>query len=294
MIRDSMWAEPPRRILLATDLSSRTDRAFDRAVQLGAQWRAELHVLHAVDAPLPGVPFGVNPHEYLRGRPDPCAEARARLRRMLLREQVRAQIHVDHGSASRTILDATEREGCDLVIMGEGHERMIGPFEGTLDHVVRASQASVLVVRNRPYGAYRNLLVGTDFTDESRQALYTSMRWFPDAGVAFVHAYSMPYSGLLPRESAEWAEEQLARLRTHLDEIDLPPERRASIRLRVDAGPPAVVLPRHAQELDVDLTVIGAHPRGLLFDSVIGSSRLIIDAIPGDVLVVRARRGDRR
>ena len=30
MIRDSTWAEPPRRILLATDLSSRTDRAFDR------------------------------------------------------------------------------------------------------------------------------------------------------------------------------------------------------------------------------------------------------------------------
>lgn len=293
MIRDPVRAEPPRRILLATDLSSRTDRAFDRAVQLGAQWRAELHVLHAVDAPPPTVPFGVNPHEYLRGRPDPCAEARATLRRTLLREQVRAQVHVDHGAASRTILDATEREGCDLVIMGESRERMIGPFESTLDHVARASRASVLVVRNRPYGTYRNLLVGTDFTDESRQALHTSTRWFPDASIAFVHAYSMPYSGLLPRESAEWGEEQLARLRTHLDEVDLPPERRSTIRIRADAGPPAVVLPRHAQDLDVDLTVIGAHPRGLLFDSVIGSSRLIIDAIPGDVLVVRAIRADR-
>ena len=53
------------------------------------------------------------------------------------------------------------------------------------------------------------------------------------------------------------------------------------------------LLAQDAQELDADLTVIGAHPRGLLFDAVVGSSRLIIDTIPGDVLVVRAVRGDR-
>ena len=41
---------------------------------------------------------------------------------------------------------------------------------------------------------------------------------------------------------------------------------------------------------DNDLTVIGAYARGLLFDTAIGRSRHIIEAIPGDVLVVRAVR----
>jgi len=293
MLQPPARATLPRRILLATDLSSRADRAFDRAVQLCHLWDAHLHVLHAVDAMPPAVPFGVDAETYMRGRPDPRAEAMQQLRRTLLREQVKAQVHVEDGPPSRAILAAIEREGCDLAILGEGRDRLVGPIEDTLDHVVRASPVSVLAVRNRPYGAYRRLVVGTDFTDESQQALATAVRWFPVAQIDFLHAYSVPYAGLLPRESGEWADEQLAKLRAHTDEIDLAPAQRAPIRLHVDAGPPGIVLRRHAEDIDADLTVIGAHPRGLLFDSVVGSSRLIIDTIPGDVLVVRAIRGDR-
>jgi nucleotide-binding universal stress UspA family protein len=293
MIQHASTAPVPRRILLATDLSSRCDRAFDRAVQLCHLWNAQLHVLHAVEAMPPSVPVGVDADEYIRARPDPRAQATAQLRAMLNREQVQAQVHVDDGAAARVILDTAQREDCDLVIMGEGRDRLVGPFEGTLDRVVRSSPASVLAVRSRPYGPYRNLLVGTDFTGESQQALCTSMRWFPGAGVAFVHAYSMPYSGLVPRESREWAAEHLERLRAHLDDAGVGAEERACVRIRVEAGPPSIVLRQQAQDMEADLTVIGAHPRGLLFDAVVGSSRLIIDTIEGDVLVVRAVRGDR-
>ena len=294
MIQPAPRAAFPRRILLATDLSSRADRAFDRAVQLSHLWDAELHMLHAVEAMPQPVPLGVDAQAYLRGRPDPRGEAIRQLHRVLEREQVKAQVHVEEGPASRIILAAVEREGFDLVIMGEGNDRLVGPLEGTLDHVVRASPVSVLAVRNRPYGPYRHLVVGTDFTDEAQQALATSARWFAGARIVYLHAYSMPYSGLLPRESPEWGAEQLSRLRAHLDDADLSAEQRAAVRIHVDAGPPANVLRQHAQALDADLTVIGAHPRGLLFDAVVGSSRLIIDTIPGDVLVVRAVRGHRQ
>jgi len=39
----------PRAILLATDLSSRCDRAFDRAVALARQWSAKLVVLTVIE-----------------------------------------------------------------------------------------------------------------------------------------------------------------------------------------------------------------------------------------------------
>src|SRR5699024_10286809 len=40
--------EPPVNILLATDLGAHSDRALDRAAQLARQWRATLHVVHAI------------------------------------------------------------------------------------------------------------------------------------------------------------------------------------------------------------------------------------------------------
>jgi hypothetical protein len=39
---------PPRTILCATDLSSRCDRALDRAALLARHWQAQLVVVHAL------------------------------------------------------------------------------------------------------------------------------------------------------------------------------------------------------------------------------------------------------
>lgn len=281
----------PSRLLLATDLTSRTDRAFDRAVQLASTWDAELHVIHAVGAQAPPVPLGVDADVYLRDRPDPATEAMRHLERHLALEGVAARVHVEDASPARAILETTQREGCGLIVMGESRDRL-SPLEGTVEQVVRSAPASVLAVRNRPYGPYRRLLVGTDFSDEARQALVAAAALFPDAGIDLVHAYDMPYAGLLqpPGNDPAWAADRMQRLRAHLADARIPDELQASIRLSVEAGPPASVLPRHVRHAGTELTVIGAHPRSLVFDAMVGSSRLIVDAIPGDVLVVRATR----
>ena len=40
---------PVRSILVATDLTSRSDRAVDRALELGREWNADVHVVHAIE-----------------------------------------------------------------------------------------------------------------------------------------------------------------------------------------------------------------------------------------------------
>jgi nucleotide-binding universal stress UspA family protein len=62
------------------------------------------------------------------------------------------------------------------------------------------------------------------------------------------------------------------------------------VSLHVDAGPPAVILRRTAEDSGADLVVIGAHARGLVFDAVLGASRSIMHGVPGDLLVLRATR----
>jgi nucleotide-binding universal stress UspA family protein len=282
----------PRKLLLATDLSSRGDRAFDRAVHLAREWNAELHVMHAVEAGPAPVPAGVDAEAYLRRHPDREAEALRRLEELVAHSGAHAGIHVEHAAPAHAILAVAEREACDLIVLGEGRERLVGPLESTIEHVVRRSPASVLAVRARPRGAYARLLVGTDFTDEARQALLIVARLFPSASITVMHAYSMPYAGMLDTADDAWAGDLRARLRAHLDEAGLSPARKASVRTRIEAGPPAAVMMHYMQAEGADLTVIGAHPRGMLFDAVVGSSRSIVDAIPGDIMVVRATRRD--
>ncbi len=282
-------AASPRRLLLATDLSSRGDRALDRAARLARDWRAELHVVHAVEAAAPSVPVGVDADAYLREHPDPTLTATRRLRRLL--GDLPARLHVEPAPAAQAILRVVEREDCELIVLGESRERLVAPLERTAEEVVRKAPVSVLAVRERPTGPYRQLLVGTDFSDEARQALARAAALFPDAAVVLMHAQPVPYAGLLKlSDSGDGAARRLEELRAHLDAAALPEARRQSIRLEVGSGTPAAVLRQHLLETDSDLTVIGAHPRGMLFDAVVGSTRQIVDAIPGDVLVVRARR----
>lgn len=281
--------ERPRRILLATDLSSRGDRALDRSLQLAHEWGAELHVVHALDAPAQVVPLGVDAARYLRGCPDPRMDARRQLERLA---GDRARLHVEDAPATAAILAVAEREGCGLVVLGESRNPLLGPIESTLDGVVRKAAASVLIVRGRPAGPYRRLLVGTDYSDEALQALQRAGDLFPAAAIRLVHAYAMPYAALVGDTPSDpgWKAAQLSKLRAHVASAELPASRADAIGLQVEAGTPAAVLKQCALETDAELTVIGAHARGLLFDAVIGSSRQIIDAIAGDVLVVRAAR----
>ena len=292
MIDSSDATDRPGKILLATDLSSRGDRALDRAVQLARHWGSRLHVVHAVDAQPPSIPAGVNAEVYLQSWPDPKPRAQRRLAALL--DGITATLHIEDGPATRAILRAAEREDCDLIVLGEGRDRIVGPIESTLDEVIRKAAASVLVVRSRPARPYRQLLVGTDYTDEALQALVRVTSLFPNAAITLVHAYAPPYAGL--RASGEldqsWVEQERARLRDHLDAADIAPAFTRAIKLQVEVGPPAAVLPKCIVESSADLTVIGAHPRGLVYDTVLGSTRLIVEAIPGDILMVRAVRRD--
>lgn len=285
---------PPQRILLATDLTSACDRALDRALALAQEWGAQLHILHVVKAPPPTIPFGVDPKRYLGQFPDAKDEALRLLHRNVRPHAGSATVHIEQDTTPATaILAVAERLGCDLVVLGEPWQGLVGPLgERTLERVVRQSPTSVLVVRDRPNGAYRELLVGTDFTEEALQALVMVTHLFPAAAITLLHAYQMAYSYLLhgTPDGREWPARQLARLREQVDAAALPAARRAEIRNTVQAGPVEAMLRQHALAAGTDLTVIGAYPRGLLYDAAIGRSRHIVNAIPGDVLIVRATR----
>jgi len=278
---------PPRRILLATDLRARSDRALDRALQLARQWQAELHVVHvlapAIEESGPTAPSWRQP-------PTTAGMAERQLRRDLGDEVPGLALHVTDGDPAQAILDAAARGRCELVVLGAGDATAHTPGHVT-ETLLRKSPASLLVVRERPHGGYEHVLVGTDFTAESRHGLTTAAGWFPAARLALMHVLDIPYKSLWldAGRHEELTRMEMATMQSFLAETPLRPEARAQVLPLVEHGHPEVMLREYVIEKEADLVVIGAFRRGLAFHLLVGgSSRRIVPAVPCDVLLVRA------
>jgi nucleotide-binding universal stress UspA family protein len=287
---------PPKRILLATDLSGRGDRALDRATQLATQWDAELLVVHALEGPGQAAPEYQGLPSWRRPQ-DTAATVEAQVREDVRGACPKLRVHVEEGPAIRVILDAVEREACDLVITGLGRQRPLGwpPVAKTIDELFRRSPVSVLVVKRRPHAAYAHVLVGTDFTDEARVGLEVAAQAFPQAMFAVMHAFEMPYRSLLLDTplSRDFGEMEHATIAAFVSEAHLPDAMQERIVTLIEHGPPEAMLSAYVIERRADLTVIGAYERGRLFHTVVGGfGPRIVEAVPSDVLVVRARPGE--
>lgn len=285
---------PPKKILLATDLSGRGDRALDRATQLAGRWGAELTVVHALEGDVLNLPEYQGLPSWRRP-PDPASFVERQIREDVRGPCPRLKVMVEEGPAVQVILDAVAREGADLVVLGLGRQR---PFGGggmgrTIDELFRRAPVSVLVVKRRPNGPYRHLLAGVDFSRESQRGVEVAGRYFPDAAMAVMHAYELPYRGYLHGTplGRDFEAMETASLRSFLSEADLPEGLHERLFPLTEHGPPEVMLSAYVMEKGADLTVIGAYERNRLFHVVVvGKGPRIVETVPSDVLVVRAER----
>jgi nucleotide-binding universal stress UspA family protein len=264
------------RILVASDLGARSDRAVDRARQLADAWQVPLLVVHV----MPRTP----------GSPEPV---RQRVERELRRAVPAAAIHVLEGEPADAILELAAREGCDLIVLGDGGGSPAQPVAGsTTQALARKAPCSLLVVKRRPQGPYQRVLVGTDLTEESRHGLETAAALFPLARLTLLHALDIPYASLwlAPDRRGELLRMEHATIEAFADEAKLDPAMRARLELVVEHGHPEIMLGDRALEQEDDLVVIGAYRRGIAFHVLLGgTTRRIVQVAPSDVLVVRLR-----
>ena len=289
----------PSRILLATDLSCRCDRALDRAALLAREWGAELLVVHVMAAEAEDM-LDAREGWSRFDRRDAAAVMRRRVAADLaeLADDLPVEVRVTTGDPADRIIEIAEQEGCGLIVTGIARDEQLGRmFVGTtVNRLVRQSHVPVLVVHSRARRSYRTILVATDFSETSRQALVTSVGLFPDAGITLVHGLDLPRATLQYEDPAEDTRAlERERRAEFLDAMPIDPSDRDTIGLSIRRGDPERVVADHATEHRADLTVIGSHGRSALFDVVIGSmTKRLLERIQGDMLIVvdpRARRG---
>ncbi len=263
---------PVRSILVATDLTSRSDRAVDRALELGREWSADVHVVHAIERDAPTTALDVR-----RVLPDPGAKA---------------SVSLPYGPAPKAITDTAREMGSDLLVTGVARYNDLGDYLlGTaVDHVVRNASAPVLVVKQRPHGPYQRLLIGSDFSKGAKAALLGAAALFPEAKLHLVHAYHVPFESRIKSEDVRdlaRAEAQ-RKLDALLADPDLPETVRAKITPHLEPGEAGAVLDEVARQVWPDLVVIGARGISGFVQAAIGSvASTLLQRIGVDTLVIK-------
>lgn len=269
---------PARPVMVATDLSPRSDRAIDRALQLGRQLGVRTLVVHALEK---GSPLEAEP-----------GLADAAIRAALPEPEAEVDIVPALGPAPAVIADAARSAGCGLIVTGVGRFNHLGDYvTGTaVDHVVRRAEVPVLVVKQRPRGPYRSILVASDFSTCSRSALLGAATLFPDAALHLVHACHLPRESWLRSDGIK--EEIAGYARRELDAFLTDPAIPESVRARVTPhlgyGELHDVVIRTARETGADLVALGTHGRSGFVRAIIGSAaQELLRWVPCDTLMLR-------
>jgi nucleotide-binding universal stress UspA family protein len=266
------------RLICATDLSARSDRAVRRAAMLARACGAELLLLHVVDD----------------DQPARLVEAGLREAAELLRAQVAGlaelnglptQVLVQTGDAFDAILRAAQAQGADLVVLGTPRRGLLRNMVvgTTAERVVRGGCCPVLMVNLLPTGPYRRILAAVDLSDASARALRAAAAlglFGGGAELTVLHAFALPGKGGLalgdaPQEAieehrqvtAEQAEAELARFLAGIG-TDLGP---AAPRLAVEEGRPATVVKQAVRRLRAELVLAGTGRHGVLHRVLLGS-----------------------
>jgi nucleotide-binding universal stress UspA family protein len=286
---------PPRSILLATDLSARSDRALDRAVMLARQWQSRLTVLHVLedarvssdsDDPLPS----------WRRPPDPLNAIKTNIAADLGELAEAATVLVEEGDTVETVAQVAGRSGSDLIVIGVARNGLLGELMlgRTVDGLLHKCREPLLVVKARPRRQYQRIVVATDFSESSRHALHAAARFFPESALTVFHAYDPPMSGLTGdaaayrrdyREiAAQECEDFLLEAEKHQRDWRRP-------RVLIEYGAPNHLLHDYVADNAADLVVVGTHGRSAIFDIFLGSTaKRILEDVSCDVLLLREPR----
>lgn len=281
--------KPKGPLLIASDLSVRADRAFDRAVALAIEREWSLTVAHVVDEELPAAVAD-------RRKQEAESVLRAQIAATPTAAKLNIDVKVTFGRDFSSIVHVAEQSDARAIVLGTTrYEGMAELFRGTTaERVIRAANLPCLVVKQRVLGPYRRALIGIDFSVYSHRAIEAAAELLPNCKLTLVHAYDVPYRGFLlggARELNKRQERQFLQLVEDEFSAFLAPLGDEVHRLDriIQEGPARQVLYETIKSLQADVVVIGTHGRTGAAHFFLGSvaEDLLRDA-PCDVLAVKA------
>ncbi len=284
-----------KRILVATDLSSRSELAVMRAAALAKARNAELTVLNVLDDDQP--PVLIAPQRLAIAN---LLEVNGQALKERLGVESKAIVRV--GDPVVVINAVAEEIGADLLVMGaHRHTPLRDLFIGTtLERVVRNAKIPVLRAAGAPEEEYRRVLLALDFSPTSTRAVQMAgqLGFLDAASLTALHAFEpfakgmMRYSGIKEDRVEHYVDQEELKanveLRDYVAGLGLG---REDIQLRVGEGLPINVIMTEVRRQAPQLTVLGTQGLTGFRRALIGSvAEAALGDLPCDVLAVPPKR----
>ncbi|NYT78914.1 universal stress protein [Alcaligenaceae bacterium] len=269
-------------ILFATDLSSESELAQQRARQLSAFFNAKLRTVHVPERT--NKPRQATPATANSAAPDD---------RCMPMETM-------PGDACEIITRLAQ--DVDLLVLGQPRRRTAGElFTGTTgERIIRQVKAPVLVVKTPAAGVYRRILVAVDVLHRPADILRMA-KAIADVSThcEVVYAYDSPELNMMVQAStytmanvsqhmADQHSELNKQLRAEMTKTGL---RGRTSPVQIETSPAATLIAL-AERLDADLIILGSRRPGLK-RLVLGSvATQVLSRAQMDVLIVPPTDGD--
>lgn len=280
-----------KNILLATDLSARSDRAAHRALSIARTHDAKLIVLHVVDEDLPAD---------TRNRLSQAAEEQIQnaVKRIPEAAGLDTTIRVVFGHDFRAIIAEANINDADLIVTGIHRDVGAGrrASDTTMGKIARYSSCSVLVVSQPVDKPYDKAIVGVDFSHPSKIAIRQARRFLPNGSLTFVHAFEVPFSGFMyGKETREQEKRDHQQQLSEMVKGELVEFLGAASKTIgkgeheeiVRHGNPNQVLREEVDRLRPGLLIVGIHGRVGISRTLFGSlAESLLSQPPCDVMVV--------
>lgn len=270
-----------KRLMIATDFSTRSDRALRRAALLARQLNAELVLTHVIDDDLPG----------------PVMENRKSEADKLLSELCLTLRDVDGVPCTSRLLEgdpvealgqAAQECSASVVILGPCRKRILRDtfIDTTAERAIRRSDVPVLMANALPTGFYSRVLIATDFSENALLAARKvhELGILSSTEIIALHAFDTPARDMMTRaimsndEIDQYAASSSAdagrEMKAFLGQLGFPTARSVVELFQIS---PAETILEACRRFEVDLVVMGTQGAG-------GIARLVMGSVAGEVL----------
>ena len=290
-------------LLVATDLSDKANDAIERAALIARDAGAHLDLVHVAT---PEFMEGAQPLADRASDNDAISTAayvREALQTQAAAVQERHGVSCGFHMASGTLIDqlASLANQCsaDLIVLGFSEDSLVRQLllGSTAERMMSKAPCPILVVKRRPGGSYRSVLVPVDFSPVSQSAISGARSVAPTAAMSILHVFEAPFEGVLRYAGVE--EDTMVHYRAVAHQQAI--ERMTSlcvaagmdaqrVRLLAIHGIPSLrIVAREAQQ-NVDLITMGKQSESVLESLFVGSvTRRVISRSRCDVLICPSR-----
>jgi len=262
-----------RNLLIATDLTPRSDRALYRAFKLAADYNYNLHILHVVDEDLPD-----KTADMVRNDAIESLEEQIRPYRRKIKNKV--TINVIIAKHYEAILSEAERINAGAIVLGTQKDKTLKEYfvGSTAERVIRSANIPVLVVKRASQKKYKKVVVAIDFSVYSRKCLELAMDFFPNEQIFLVHFYNVPYKQLISSshiskkvkrgEYKQFVEKINNEMSKFLSTVDNNTD---NLNIIIKEGPVLARLNNEIKNIKADLLIMGTHGRTGVSRAFLGS-----------------------